>query len=134
MKSINVFKSNIQYDLTIVEKKKLFSDIQIQTNLPQYHFDNFLRHETNKNYYNIKKSNFLNLNLKIILNWVSPIINEIPNKKIKSTSSTSNQLLLINKENTSSLKRLNLKTNYSIVLQTENLIKGYLKHEPFKKK
>ena len=82
MKSITILKSTEkQHELTISEKKELFSSIQAQTNLPQYYFDAFISHAEYKDPYDISVSKFLNLELKAILNWVSPILNEIPCRK-----------------------------------------------------
>ena len=142
MPSITILKPlEKQHDLTLTEKKELFASIQVQTDLPQYHFDNFICHSTYTDYYDITESKFLNLELKRILNWISPILSEIPcrqntqeaslsqyKKSKQRTAKTFREVASLRAAKKRIFHKLDAVPNrYCIVLQTETPLKGFVR-------
>ena len=140
MKSITILKpAEKQHDLTLAEKKELFASIQTQTDLPQYHFDNFICHSTDTDYYDVTGSKFLNLELKKILNWISPILREIPcRQNLQETNVSqykkSKQQAAKTFREISSLRSAKTRVfhkfdadKYCVVLQTENPLRGLVR-------
>ncbi len=114
MAHIRVIKSDKdKIVLSKVEQAHILDKVQQKINIPKYHFDNLLYLLTEvENVYKLKKTGFTILDLKQLLFWTSPILHEIPFSVAKSKSSP--------------VQIIKASSRYHLILQTENVINGYL--------
>lgn len=123
MKSIKIVSTSEDRDLSRIEKKDLFEDLQRQTNISPYHFRNLLCHAEVENPYQLKKTELIILDMKQLLHWVSPIFYEIPCRKISDDSLLVPISVHKKKRYISEIQK---SKKYYIVLQAEMPVSGYV--------